>query len=110
MSCRHNSFMATITDQMAVAVQHHQAGRLQAAEQIYRQVLALDPNHAEAQHLLGVIAHQTGRHEVAIELIEAAIRLHGTKVDYHSNLGEAYRALGKYPEAVACYQRALQIK
>ena len=29
-------------------VQHHQAGRLQAAEQIYRQILAVEPNHADA--------------------------------------------------------------
>ena len=52
--------MATISEALAIAVQHHQAGRLQAAEQIYRQILAVEPNHADAIHLLGVIAHQVG--------------------------------------------------
>ena len=32
--------MATISEALAIAIQHHQAGRLQAAEQIYRQILA----------------------------------------------------------------------
>jgi hypothetical protein len=40
--------MATISEALAMAVQHHQAGRLQAAEQIYRQILAVEPNHADA--------------------------------------------------------------
>ena len=55
--------MATIPEALAIAIQHHQAGRLQAAEQIYRQILAVEPNHADAIHLLGVIAHQAGKHE-----------------------------------------------
>ena len=45
--------MPTISESMALAIQHHQQGRLQAAEQIYRQVLQVDPNHAQALHLLG---------------------------------------------------------
>ncbi|MGO9184915.1 tetratricopeptide repeat protein [Mycobacterium sp.] len=53
--------MATISEALAIAVQHHQAGRLQAAEQIYRQILAVEPNHADAWDLLGVIAHQVGK-------------------------------------------------
>jgi nucleotidyltransferase/DNA polymerase involved in DNA repair len=40
--------MATISEALATAVQHHQAGRLQAAEEIYRQILAVDPDHADA--------------------------------------------------------------
>ena len=65
--------MATISEALAIAIQHHQAGRLQAAEQIYRQILALEPNHADACHLLGVIAHQAGKHEIAVEYIGRAI-------------------------------------
>ena len=61
--------MATISEALAIAIQHHQAGRLQAAEQIYRQILAVEPNHADAIHLLGVIAHQAGKHELAVQYI-----------------------------------------
>ncbi|MGA2257874.1 MAG: tetratricopeptide repeat protein [Thermoguttaceae bacterium] len=57
--------MATIPEALAIAIQHHQAGRLQAAEQIYRQILAVEPNHANAVYLLGVIASQVGNMDEA---------------------------------------------
>ncbi len=66
-----------ISEALAIAVGHHQSGRLQAAEQIYRQVLAVAPNQVDAIHLLGVLAHQTGKHELAVEYIGRAIRLNG---------------------------------
>ena len=100
---------ATISEAFSIAIQHHQAGRLQAAEQIYRQILAVDPNHADALHLLGVIASQVGRHELAVEYIGRAVRLQGNAAFFHNNLGEAYRALHRIPEAVACYRRALEL-
>ena len=59
-------FMTTISEALAIAVEHHQAGRLHDAQRIYRQIPAIEPNHAQAWHLLGVIAHQAGRHEIAL--------------------------------------------
>jgi tetratricopeptide (TPR) repeat protein len=102
--------MATISEALAIAIQHHRADRLQAAEQIYRQILAVEPNHAHAWHLLGVIAHQVGKYEYAVEDIERAIGLNGTEAEFHNNLGGAYCALRRIPEAVACYRRALELK
>jgi predicted O-linked N-acetylglucosamine transferase (SPINDLY family) len=102
--------MATIPEALAIAVRHHQAGRLDAAEQIYRQVLAVAPHQADAWHLLGVIAHQAGRHEEAVELISRAVQGNGTAAAFHNNLGEAYRALRSFPAAVACYRRALDLQ
>jgi protein O-GlcNAc transferase len=102
--------MATISEALAMAVQHHQAGRLGAAEQIYRQILAAEPEHVDALHLLGVIAHQMGSQDAAIEYISRAIRLNRTEPALHNNLGEAYRALRKMPQAVASYRRALELK
>ena len=101
--------MVTISEASAIAVQHHQAGRLQAAEQIYRQILNADPNHAQSWHLLGVIAHQVGKNEIAVEYIERAIRLNGNTADFHNNLGAAYVALGRNSEAAACYRRTLEL-
>jgi protein O-GlcNAc transferase len=102
--------MATVPEAFAIAIQHHQAGRLPAAEQIYRQILAVQPNHADALHLLGVIASQTGKPATAVECIERAIALQGQAPFYHNNLGEAYRALRRNGEAVACYRRALELR
>ena len=102
--------MATIPEALVLAIQHHQAGRLHAAEQIYRQILQAEPNQPDALHLLGVIAYQVGRHEAAVEYIGRAIGLKAGEAAFHNNLGEAYRALRRIPEAVACYRRALELK
>ena len=102
--------MATIPEAFSIAIEHHRAGRLQAAEQIYRQILAVEPNQADALHLLGVIAAQSGRYEIAIQYIARAIRLKEDVPVFHNNLGEAYRALSRLSEAAACYGRAMALK
>jgi predicted O-linked N-acetylglucosamine transferase (SPINDLY family) len=79
------------------------------AQRIYRQILDLEPCQADATHLLGVVALQTGQYQVAVDYITKAISWDGTRAIFHSNLGEAYRALKRTPEAIACYRRALQL-
>jgi predicted TPR repeat methyltransferase len=102
--------MPTISQALAIAVQHHQAGRLQAAEQIYRQILAVEPSHVDAIHLLGVLAHQTGDDEKAVRYIQRAIALDDGEAPFHNNLGAAYAALGRFAEAAACGRRAVALK
>jgi tetratricopeptide (TPR) repeat protein len=102
--------MATIPQALAIAIQHHQAGRLQAAEQIYRQILAADPNHADAWHLLGVANAQAGNHERAVEYICRALALKPDWAEAQLNLGNASMAQGKLDEAVAAYRRALELR
>ena len=102
--------MATISEALAIAIEHHQAGRLQPAEQIYRQILALQPDHADALHLLGVLAYQLGQYELAIERIGRAIALDGAVVTFHNNLGNVLKDQGKLDQAIACYRRALELK
>jgi Flp pilus assembly protein TadD len=102
--------MATISDALAIAVQHHQAGRLQAAEQVYRQILATSPSIPEAWYLLGMIGYQQGQYAIAIEHIGRAIGLKPDYAEAHFNLGNAYKAQGKLDEAVACYRTFLKLK
>ena len=99
-----------IREMFALALQHHQAGRLKEAEQLYREILQNDPRHADALQFLGVIAHQVGRNDSAVELIEKAIALNDRVPPYHNNLGNALRALGKLEAAAAAYGRALSQK
>ena len=55
---------------LELAVAHHQAGRFTDAENIYNQILQTKPDHFTATHMLGVLAHQTGKNELAIQLIK----------------------------------------
>ncbi len=65
----------TLQQQLESAVLHHQAGRLAEAEKIYRQVLAQQPNHADALNLLGTLAVQVGRLDAGVDLIRRAIAI-----------------------------------
>ena len=59
--------------------QQHQAGRLAEAEQSYCQVVARDPGNADALHLLGVVTHQKGFPDLAIDLIRRAIAINSRR-------------------------------
>ena len=50
-------------------------GRLMEAEAVCRQILQAQPNLPEAEHLLGVIAHQNGKLADAIEHVQRAVKL-----------------------------------
>lgn len=92
------------------AVRLHQSGRLGEAEAHYRKFLALLPDNDDALHLLGVVASQSARHEMAIGLISRAIRLNDGKPPFHANLGSSLRVLGRHQDAAACYRRAIELK
>ena len=99
-----------VAAQIQLALQHHQAGRLQQAEQIYRQVLKTDPENADANHLLGVIAHQVGRNDIAVQLIRKAISINPNYAEAYSNLGNALQGLGQLEDAIASCKKAISIK
>src|SRR6202034_4374025 len=99
-----------VQELFAAALRHHQAGHLSEAERLYRQVLAADSRHVDALHFLGVLAHQAGRNEAAVELIGKAIAQNGRVPAYHNNLGNALKAQGKLQEAAASYSEALSHK
>ena len=90
--------------------QHHQAGRLAEAEALYREILAAEPRHADALHLLGVLAGQTGRKDAAVEFIRQAIALRPDHAEAHKNLGVALKDSGRMEEAIAAYRQAIALK
>lgn len=100
----------TIQQAFELAFQRQQSGRLAEAEAIYRQILAVNPRHADALHRLGIIAHQVGRNEIAVDLIRQSIAAAPNVPDFHSNLGEVYRALGQLDDAIASYRKAIALK
>jgi Flp pilus assembly protein TadD len=101
------------SDAIARLFQHaqalHRAGQRAPAEAGYRQVLALDPRHADSLNYLGILAAQSGRNEMAANLIGQAIRLRPRIADYHDNLGLTLSAQGRFDEAIQCHRKALRL-
>lgn len=92
------------------ALAHHRAGDLALAGAVCHRILATEPRHAEALHLLGMIAFQTARSADAAELIRRAVQINPSNPYFHSNLGIALQNQGKLEEAVASYKNALRLK
>ncbi len=92
------------------AIENHKAGRLAEAKAICQQLLQAKPDHHKALHLLGLIAHQEGENDNAVEWINRAIRSNPSNPVYHFNLGFVYGALKKPDEAIACYRQALALR
>ncbi len=101
--------MLTIPEAFSQALQHQQAGNFPQAEQLYRQILQVDPQHVKAWHFLGVLAYWAGRNDLAVEYISQALRFKPDYADAHNNLGLALKNQGKLDEAEASYRRALQL-
>jgi Tfp pilus assembly protein PilF len=95
---------------MYQAFEHHQAGRLARAEELYRQVLRLDPHQADALNLLGTIAIQTRQPEAAIDYIRRALAMVPTEPEYHATMAAAAQAAGEVRAAIHHYREALRLK
>ena len=94
-------------DPLSQALDHVGAGRLMEAEALLRKILAVQPNHQEALHALGLIAFQVGRHDAALELIGRASQAAPNNAIYANNLGTVQQKLGKKAAAEANFRRAL---
>jgi len=92
------------------AVALHRGGQLEQAAALYRDVLATDPEHAGALHLLGVIAGQDGRYAEAAVLIERAIARDACVAAAHANLGNVQIGLSEFDRALESYDRALALQ
>jgi protein O-GlcNAc transferase len=102
--------MARIPETFAMAQQHHRAGRLVEAERGYREILAVDPRHVGSLQFLGVIAHQSGRSDIAVQLIGRALTVDPGSAEAHINLANVLKDQGNLEPAVGHYQQALALR
>jgi tetratricopeptide (TPR) repeat protein len=103
--------MAVSVEQaFAMAMQNHQAGNLQQAELLYKQVLVALPEHLDANHNLGVLYQQVARYDLALPLLQKTLALHPKFAEAHYNLSLALANLNRTEEALVHAQRALKLK
>jgi tetratricopeptide (TPR) repeat protein len=98
-----------IAEDLAQGMRCHQAGQFAQAEQFYRQVLSQQPRHADALHLLGVLALQSGQHQAALDLIGQAISINPSQAAYHNHQGIALANLGRNQDAAESFRRAMRL-
>ncbi|MBT3821911.1 MAG: tetratricopeptide repeat protein [Nitrospinaceae bacterium] len=101
--------MSNLQQALALAVQHQNAGRLSEAERICEEILQGEPNQPEALHMLGAIAIQVERYDMAVDLIPRALAIKPDVAAAHYNMGYALGALGRLDEAVTSYKAAVAI-
>ncbi|SFM98292.1 Flp pilus assembly protein TadD, contains TPR repeats [Formivibrio citricus] len=92
------------------AVAHHQAGRLAEAAAAYQQVLEQAPKDVDVLHLLGLLAHQSGKSELGLKLVSEALGHDPRFARGYNTLGFILRDRGIQEEAINCYRAALEIK
>ncbi|MFA7239779.1 MAG: tetratricopeptide repeat protein [Sulfuricellaceae bacterium] len=90
------------------AVAHHQAGRLQEAEQLYRAILQALPSQPDANHNLGVLAGQVGQHAAGLPYLKIALETNPAQGQYVLSYAGALLATGQAGEARDMLQAAMQ--
>ena len=95
---------------LQTAMVQHQAGNLQAAESLYKQVLQTTPNQPDALHLLGLIAKQKGDLKTAVQLMRKSLSVNPNYVEAYVNLGATLQEQDNLAEAADCYRKALALR
>jgi predicted TPR repeat methyltransferase len=99
----------TLEEAMSIAILFQQHGQLADAEDVYRRILELVPDHPDALHFSGVLAHQQGRSDEGVALIERSLAQNPDQADCYSNLGIIFKARGRLDDAINAYRRAIAL-
>src|SRR3954447_23402826 len=104
-----NDRALTLDEAVAVALVLQRTDQWAVADEIYRSVLEAAPDHADALHFSGVLAHQQGQPERAVALIERSLELEAGHADWHSNLGIVLQESLSLDAAAASCRRAIAL-
>jgi len=99
----------TLDEAIAVAILLQKNEDYLAADEIYRRVLEAAPDHPTALHYAGLLAHQRGRNDEALTLIERSLALSPDEADWHSNRGIVLQSASRLDEAIGAYRHAIAI-
>lgn len=92
---------------MAILLQKN--NQLADAAFVFSKILDVVPEHPRALHYAGVLAHQQGRSDEAIRLVEKSLAIEPGQADGYSNLSIILRGKGRLDDAIAACRRAIEI-
>ncbi len=90
-------------------LEFHRNRQLVEAEACYREVLVIDPDNADAIHLLGLLADAIGDKELAVDLISRALSILPSSELYCASLARVLKSQGKMDQAIAYFQEAIRL-
>src|SRR4051794_38858132 len=102
--------MPTLAEVLSTAFTHFYQKRYADAERTARAILAADPKQAYALHLLGMIAYEFDRYELAADYFERSIDSRGPEPDFYQHLADAYRNAGQTAKAIDRYRQSLRLR
>jgi tetratricopeptide (TPR) repeat protein len=91
------------------ALEHYQAGQLHETQKICKNIYSTDPGFSPALHLLGMVAFRMGLHDVAVNLMGAAVKIRSDVAFYHKDLGNVFLSQDRVDESILCYRNALRL-
>src|SRR5579871_3374543 len=98
------------TETTAEAAQSLQLrGKTAEAENVYRELLAKQPDNLTALEGLGVLAFQQGRNDEAAHLFERGVVIAPESDRFHANLGEALRTMKRFDPALFHLRKAVAL-
>jgi tetratricopeptide (TPR) repeat protein/capsular polysaccharide biosynthesis protein len=84
--------------------------KFEFAEQIYHQIVELEPEQPDTYHQLGFVLSQQGRYDDAIDCWQHATYLDPNLRKAYYSQAEVFQALGNDEEAIKCYSTALNLQ
>ncbi|MFM8933089.1 MAG: tetratricopeptide repeat protein, partial [Gemmataceae bacterium] len=99
------------TDPLQQAIQVHQSGQVIQARELYRALLADNPQHAGAHHFLGMLEHQAGQDpQAALEHLQTAVNLDPGQGFYRINYANLLKDLRRPEDSERAYLRAAALQ
>jgi len=89
------------------AATRFQSNDLNAAQSIYKEILATQPNNFDALLWLGSIYSEKGEYSKAFEFLQKAISTNPNRFESYYNLGLLQAKFNRYREAIQTWQKAL---
>jgi predicted O-linked N-acetylglucosamine transferase (SPINDLY family) len=99
----------TPAQKILIARQHFDAGRLRAAEDLCRQVLAGDPKMAEALYLAALTTARRGNLQLSASFLNRAVDVQPRNVRWLVELGKVQRRAGLLEDAIRSFVRAREL-